>query len=406
MKKQIAILTSLICLSILAGCGTTGNTGAIKSTPTSTSTTPTTSPFHYSGKFVTTGDMKVGRNDPMTVLLPNGKVLIAGGLDNNGNAVSSIEIYDPSLGTFGTGGELTTPRYKGTAVLLQNGKVLFIGGSQNSDGSVSKSAEIYDPRSGQSTKISNTAQGRMGAAGVLLPNGRVLIVGGDSNGPVSKDTAEIFDPSNNSFTQQGALNTSLLTQNVFLTSTGKVIVIGQAIKGDAENGIDIEVYDPTSGKFTNSKVKPKDTYLYSANLLSNGKILITGDINSSGALPAAKNDLQSDNEIYDPVQDTLTKTGNLLDQYMSSYSTVTLSDGTVLFVGGAQQEDNFQEQVFTSSEIYSPSTGNFSYTGSMHTPRANAMIILLNDSRVLILGGTSNLQSDTPSFLTSAEMYE
>ena len=73
-------------------------------------------------------------------LLPNGKVLVAGGF--NGGELSSAELYDPASGTWTAIGSLTTARYQHTATLLPNGKVLVAGGGGTS-GALS-SAELYD----------------------------------------------------------------------------------------------------------------------------------------------------------------------------------------------------------------------------------------------------------------------
>lgn len=71
--------------------------------------------------FTTTGSMNTERYQHAASLLPNGKVLIAGGSEN-GNALSTIEVYDPDLGTFTTAtGNMTSARRTHTSTLLQNG---------------------------------------------------------------------------------------------------------------------------------------------------------------------------------------------------------------------------------------------------------------------------------------------
>jgi len=63
-----------------------------------------------------------------TILLQNGKVLIAGGSNR-------AEIFDPATNTFSfAGGDMGTPRLFATATLLKNGQVLITGGY--SDGNV------------------------------------------------------------------------------------------------------------------------------------------------------------------------------------------------------------------------------------------------------------------------------
>jgi hypothetical protein len=80
-------------------------------------------------------------------LLPNGKVLVAGGLGAPDVAsgpqpsLSSAELYDPASGTFTATGSMTTARDSFTATLLPNQKVLIAGGA-NAAGALS-SAELY-----------------------------------------------------------------------------------------------------------------------------------------------------------------------------------------------------------------------------------------------------------------------
>jgi WD40 repeat protein len=72
--------------------------------------------------------------------LPNGRVLLAGGL-NNGSVLTNAQLYDPAGGSWTATGSLNSVRRGHTATLLPDGKVLVAGGS---DGSASlATAEVY-----------------------------------------------------------------------------------------------------------------------------------------------------------------------------------------------------------------------------------------------------------------------
>ena len=80
------------------------------------------------GTWTATGSLGTARDVHTATLLPNGKVLVAGGFDDGFQALSSAELYDPATGTWTATGSLGTARYRHTATLLPSGKVLVAGG--------------------------------------------------------------------------------------------------------------------------------------------------------------------------------------------------------------------------------------------------------------------------------------
>jgi len=91
-----------------------------------------------------TGNLNEARNGHTATLLPNGKVVVAGGYGNGD--LNSAELYDPVTGTWSITGNLTTARDLHTATLLRNGKVLAAGGTNNSFPGYNplNRAEVYD----------------------------------------------------------------------------------------------------------------------------------------------------------------------------------------------------------------------------------------------------------------------
>src|SRR5947208_2884157 len=95
---------------------------------------------------------------------------------------AGLLFVQPSAGQSGTWmatGSLTTAHANHTATLLPNGKVLVAGGGPYL---VLTSAELYDPATGTWTATSSMASGRFFHAATLLPTGVLLVAVGDAAG--------------------------------------------------------------------------------------------------------------------------------------------------------------------------------------------------------------------------------
>lgn len=111
-----------------------------------------------------TGSLITPRVDHTASLLPNGKVLVAGGTANSNFAnvfISSAELYNPATGTWQATGAMNTSRAYHTATLLPDGRVLVAGGwdSTTSTNELT-SAELYDVTTGTWTETGAMTFGR------------------------------------------------------------------------------------------------------------------------------------------------------------------------------------------------------------------------------------------------------
>ncbi len=276
----------------------------------------------YVGTFSYTGSMATARTEHAAALLANGKVIVAGGLDRPDSVVpvSSAELFDPTTGTWGVTGNMTSVRQSHSATLLPNGKVLVAGGVGMGIGLAT--AELYDPATGAWTSTGNMTTTRHYHTATTLPNGLVLVVGGrDAAGNVVA-SAELYDPNSGTWTATGSMATIREFHTATLLSNGKVLVAG----GSTGNAIaSAELYDPGSGAWITTGSLQAARMIHTATLLPNGKVLAAGGYDRSVNHRSA--------ELYDPVAGTWTTTGSMAST-RDRHAATLIPNGKVLVSGG------------------------------------------------------------------------
>lgn len=189
------------------------------------------------------GDLNKYRSEFALVALPDGRALVAGGLNADSQSYSSAYLFDPATRGWTKTGLMRFARALPAAAVLADGRVLVAGGyyghrprwavvdhpavvlaavradrgtgapSTPGDidppdtGTAMATAEVFDPSTGTWSSTGNLRFARYGAQAVRLADGRVLVVG--SSGPNvtggSFDTAELYDPATGRFTLTGPL---------------------------------------------------------------------------------------------------------------------------------------------------------------------------------------------------------
>src|SRR5271165_2091312 len=171
-------------LTLLAAAGFSLAFSAFREVPSTPSTIGSVTPG---------APMLEQRSGHSATLLPDGRVLIVGGMRRNQDFYRSAELYDPATGKFQPAGEMSIARVGQAAVLLRSGKVLIAGGWTGGH-STTDSAELYDPASGKFTVIAKMTTRRARPSATLLNDGNVLLAGGDDHdspdGAIA--SAEIF----------------------------------------------------------------------------------------------------------------------------------------------------------------------------------------------------------------------
>jgi Galactose oxidase, central domain len=212
-------------------------------------------PAQNSGTFTQTGNLTRPRTSHTATLLPDGRVLLAGGSSLN-IPTASTELYNPSTGAFTATGDMTTPRYDHAATLLPDGKVLITGGLMRGEGGLltpQASAELYDPSTGTFIATGNMTVPRNRHIANLLHNGNVLIVGGSRPIPFQAwppyQSAELYDRSSGTFMATGDM-TEPGAETATLLPNGKVLITKCVdYCFDSAKPSHAELYDPSTGTF-------------------------------------------------------------------------------------------------------------------------------------------------------------
>ena len=101
-------------------------------------------------------------------------------------------VYDSAAG-FASVGPMTTTRRYHTANTMQDGRVMIAGGLDDMSITPKPDAEIYDTSSGFSV-TGPMAEARIHHTAVVLADGRILVIGGTANGTDPLRTCELFNP--------------------------------------------------------------------------------------------------------------------------------------------------------------------------------------------------------------------
>jgi hypothetical protein len=341
-----------------------------------------------SERFVLTGNMITPRYGHTATLLRDGRVLITGGKPDFFTCLRSAEIYDPTTGTFTATGDMLTARGYHSAILLPDGRVLVVG---RCSGDL-LSADLYDPATGTFSAVGPLFPAYWGFSTTLLKDGRILLSGGATD-KLQSAPAAIYDPASGVFTPTGDANTGGYLSTANLLGDGTVL-----ITGGVRTPYSL-LYKAATGEFSKLPSSPWLSEIYhSATSLATGKVLIAGGAPDDYGFIAL-----SQAALFDPASGAF-KTSLQLLAPTEQHTATLLKDGRVLITGGYTGDDG-GDYILSGSELYDPSTETFTWGENTYRGRVLHTATLLNDGRVLIVGGITTTSGQARANDTAAELF-
>ena len=387
-----------------------------------------------------------------------GDVVVAGGVDASGNALSSAEFYSAKRHKFFVTGSMNTARgglqtqwftgepegftVGGVAAGGFTGTAAFSGGTLTFDIVTLRTVEGYDPSTGTFTvSPQQMAVGRAFSSSIAFPStlsnaaflaSHVLVWSGLCNSTaLDCNTASILHPENPvEVTATSSVQAARMLGQLTFLNNNTVLATGGI--GDLNGGTlsSAEVFDPSNETSATVSAPMSSARMgHTATLLRDGTVLIVGGAANSGGTLTALDTA----EIYDPTAQTFTPIAATLNQPRVNHTATMLPNGKVLIAGGFDGNATVRltgtssgvtgtlamtsGEILNTAEIYDPAAktftcvkGLFKKTGlckpSMKSSRAFQVATALSDGEVLLTGGIGAPKGKgSPGVLFTAERF-
>ncbi|WP_157271214.1 DUF4082 domain-containing protein [Azohydromonas aeria] len=306
---------------------------------------------------------------PGTSNLPDGRLLISGGID-----AAKTSLYDPATNTWSTGARMNIPRGYQANCVLEDGSVFTLGGSWSVNSSMpvgNKHGEVWTPSGGWKR----------------LPGV-----------PVDPFLSVDPSPANSSF--GGDSHFWLIP-----AGNGRVFHAGPGV---AMHWID------TRGDGSVTPAGPRGDDVFSVN--GNAVMYAAGKVLKTGGAPAYEDaDATANAYLIDISAGVQLRKLAPMAYRRTYHNSVVLPNGQVMLVGGMTYAKNFNDATAVlRPELWDPATETFTLLPPMSVARTyHSVALLLPDARVLSAGGGlcgagcaanhPDLQIYTPHYLLNAD---
>lgn len=356
-------------------------------------------------EWTTTGVMTGIRMSNTLTLLPNGSVLAAGGTNLGLNTTPrgdvpeeselsdqflvATEIFNPETNEWILGPDISEPRYDHTATLLPDGRI-FLHGGITIRGDIQ---EIYPTDTSEFITVPDAP-----AMPTVTPTATVESA---TAHPQKMPTPEpTFTPTPEARSETTPHPELMDTSEVilprfghyaWLLSDGRVLIGGGFTSSVANDVEEFQIYDPETNSWLLITPDERQSTMTSIVKLSENRYMFIGIAASGEELAGAAEIFDTDKQSWRQLPSPST--------VRPSPATVMLQDGRVLVIGGwdIRDYDGSRPPVYLKdTEIFDPDTETWQQAASMNHTASQQAVALLQDGRVMVVH----------SFLSSAEIYD
>jgi hypothetical protein len=365
--------------------------------------------------------------------LPNGKILIAGGLcdaprmlnsDTPIVAYTKLSLWDGATRKWEAAPSLAVDRIHHSASVLQDGSVMIVGGE--SDPSLAGPGEavlnsVERFRDAGVEQVAPLGVARARHTATALADGGLLVVGGSGKDGKAMASVERWDPAAQAWRPAAPLTLPRYHHSATLLQDGRVMIAG-GVSREGEPVAATEIWDPAKNTWSSAAPLLLPVQGHSAARLGNGDVLLMGgtSLDAEGVsmamlwdrargqwrpagftLPNVQDDALSHSVALLPRADgsahvfgsrwithwaPARKTRDTAPLYGARrhHTATMLRDGRILLAGGGNGN-----VYLDGAEIYDPVSNEFSATGRMQQARHSHSAVALNDGRVVVAGGWS-----------------
>ena len=394
-RPSVLSFVGVVLAIVLSACGTS-DVPAEPPPPTPPLAPVEVSPTPASVEEDDLGEMNHSRFDHSATLLPDGRVLVVGGMDATFTPLRTAEMFDPETNEWTNTNEMRQARTEHSAALLKDGRVMVTGGLNENLETIG-ATEIFDPDTGEWSEYESMRTVRRGHFTLLLHDGRVAVVGGIGQtlgglGILANMVAvgallstEIYDPETDKWSQAKDMREGHSGGLAVVLKDGRVLIAGGYNQGEALASS--EVFDPITNEWMRTDTMARKTFANTGTVLDDGSVLFTGGFGMS----RAKGGITPGSEVFDPITNEWRRAPDTIHGRMG-HTTTLLPDGRVITIGGS-----IASGPVNTGEFMDPETWTWATISPMSIERSGHTATLLHDGRILVAGG---------ALQTTVEVYD